>query len=155
MSLRFMCVSLACAAPLAAQDRLEDLGALDARVASLVGATATPTPIDRRLKLTKCPEPVLVEPTVVGSVTLRCPAAGWRLRVAVMEMENPELRSVPIIRRGAPVDLIFEGQGFAVSRAGTALDNGAVGQIIRVKTMASAAPVSAIVGSDGKARLMP
>jgi flagellar basal body P-ring formation protein FlgA len=155
MSLRFICVSLALAAPLSAQNRQEDLAALDARVAAFVGATATPAPIDRRLKLMKCPVPALLEPMAFGAVTLRCPAAGWRLRVAVTETDMTEHRSIAVVRRGNPVDLIYEGQGFAVSRPGMALEDGAVGQIIRVKTTSSAAPVSAMVGGDGKARLLP
>jgi flagellar basal body P-ring formation protein FlgA len=155
MLVRFICISLALAAPLSAQNRLEDLAALDARVSAFVGATATPAPIDKRLKLMRCPVPALVEPPAFGAVTLRCPAAGWRLRVAVTETDTHEPRSMPVVRRGTPVALVYDGQGFAVSGTGMALEDGAVGQIIRVKTTPSAAPVSAMIGDDGKARLMP
>lgn len=48
-------------------------------------------------------------------------------------MTENHLRAVTLVERGAKVRIEARGEGFAVSREGEALDNGAMGQEIRVR----------------------
>jgi flagellar basal body P-ring formation protein FlgA len=133
------------AAPLHAQ-QFEDVAALDAQVAAVAEAAQ---PIDRRLKLARCPESVAIDPPALGAVALRCKSLGWRIRVPLVQSAKPEAASEIIIRRGDAVELISSGDGFEVSTRGTAMEDGRVGKGIRVKSSTASAITLGTVTAAG------
>lgn len=156
------------ASPAAAQS-FQSIDALEEQVvASLgvpIGQPGGPArPIDRRLKLTSCPAPVIVEPIALGAVTVRCQQIGWRLRVPVMHSggegagAQPAVsasatraaRPEPIIRRGDPVALVVVSGSFTVSRQAVAEQDGAPGDRIRVRTEPRKPPITGQVLPDGR-----
>jgi flagella basal body P-ring formation protein FlgA len=128
----------------------QDLDALDARIASTLGDSGTPVPIDRRIRLAQCPEEPEISPPSAGALAVRCPALGWKIRVAVSSAEQPAAVAAEIlVRRGDLVELVVRGAGFSASAPGTALDEGVAGKTVRVKIPTSPTPVSAVVVGAG------
>jgi flagella basal body P-ring formation protein FlgA len=124
----------------------EDLEALDDLV-SLVDAGAQP--LDSRLKLAVCPKDPIITPPVNGSIVVRCEEKGWRLRVPVKPQGQPNSASLILVRKGEMVECVDAGKGFAVSTSMVALEDGALGQPIRVKSPTSSAAVTATVKARG------
>lgn len=156
-------LSVACAAPAAAQT-FEDLEALEARVAAALGAGigepgGPSRPIDRRLRLAACPQPVIIDAPVLGAAAVRCEALGWRIRVPVSGFSGPAavasapVRAEPIIRRGDQVQLIATTSSFTVSTSGVAEQDGAPGDRIRVRTERRSSPIIGRVTDDGRVAL--
>lgn len=137
------------AAPLHAQ-QFEDVAALDAQVATVAEAAQ---PIDRRLKLARCPEAVTVDPPALGAVAVRCVPLGWRIRVPLVQSAKAEAASEIIIRRGDAVELISSGDGFEVSSRGTAIEDGRIGKAIRVKSPTGPLAITGIVTAGGAVRI--
>lgn len=133
-------LSLAAALPVA----FEDLDLLDARIAAF-GAAA---PVDRRLKLARCTGPADIVPAGSNAVAVRCASAGWRILVPLSA--SPQSTAAPTIRRGDVVDLMVEGAGFSISTAATAVEDGRVGQTLRVRTGDANPPVSGSVVAAGQ-----
>ena len=72
----------ACIPAASAQQTSEDWQTIDvltAMVANAMGRTATP--IDRRIKLARCPEQASVTALDAQTLAVRCASLGWRLRV--------------------------------------------------------------------------
>lgn len=155
MSCRLLALSLiaATAAPAlaaAGADGFEDIARLDSRVAAAldadVGQPGGPVAhIDRRLKLAACPVPVTIDPPALGALPLRCEPLGWRIRVPLVRVPGAQAQTAagfapaqpqtpPLIKRGDPVQLVAASQGFSVSMAGTAQEDGRAGGRLRVKT---------------------
>ncbi len=118
------------------------VAALDADIGQIGGPVA---PIDRRLKLASCPAPVVIDPPALGALPLRCEALGWRIRVPLVRIPGatPAMQAAAaapppatpiVIKRGDPVQLVSGAQGFSVSTAGVAQDDGHAGGVVRVKT---------------------
>jgi flagella basal body P-ring formation protein FlgA len=59
----------------------------------------------------------------------------------------------PVVRRGDPVDLIAETNGFSVSVSAIAQEDGAPGSRIRVKAADQKSPIFAEVIEAGRVRL--
>lgn len=126
--------------------RYADPDALDAAVVRFTGVpTGSPGGaahgVDRRLKLAECRTPLALGwyGARRDTVLLQCPdAPGWRLFVPLLQVEGPS--AAPAILRGEAVTITVAGAGFSVSQPGEALENGAPGAWIRVK--------SAISGTD-------
>lgn len=125
-----------------------DLSMIDRAVADFTGAEigqpgGAKLPVDRRLRLMTCDTPLDLQwfGRAQRSVQVACPAAGWRIYVAVdssagaasmtgvMAKQNFE----PIIKRGENVSIILRGKGFSLTRQGTAGDDGAQGEWIKVR----------------------
>jgi len=154
------------AAPAAAAP-FQNIDALETRLINALGAGigepgGPATPIDRRLKLAACPGTVQIDPPVMGAVALRCPAANWRIRVPIARLSGTMQASMGgtmaakpdlAVRRGDPVDLVAETNGFSVSVSATAQEDGAPGSRIRVKADGKNAPIFAEVIDAGKVRL--
>ena len=150
----------ALAAPFEDLDRLERrlLTALDAGIGQPGGPVA---PIDRRLKLAACPQPVAIDPPALGAVALRCAATGWRIRVPLVRLSGltattagiAPVREEPVVRRGDPVELVAGTRGFSVSASAIAQEDGAPGSRIRVKADPKQPPVFAEVIGAGRVRL--
>jgi flagellar basal body P-ring formation protein FlgA len=163
-------LALTAATPAAAQ-HFEDLADVEQRVIAALGASigeagGPARPIDRRLRLARCPEPVGVEEPALGAVTVRCASLGWRIRVPLARGEGGEMREARpagaavrstrrelAVRRGDPVVLVVVSGGFTVSRQATADQDGAVGDRIRVRTEPRAPLMVGEVLPDGRVAL--
>lgn len=153
--------------PAFAQQRFENLDRLDSIVAMTVGANigepgGAAAQVDRRLKLAACPEMPTVTGPVFGAAMVECKPIGWRIRVplraggayaaAPRVAAQPEAKPV-IIKRGDPVQLVAGGQAFTVSRLMIADEDGAAGDMIRVREDRRADPVLAQVMETGIVRV--
>jgi flagella basal body P-ring formation protein FlgA len=153
--------------PAAAQG-FENLEMLDNRVAAALGANigepgGATTPIDRRLRLQACPQPVEIGEPIAGALAVRCAPLGWRIRVSIVPSaetrqaaataSRPQARPEPIIRRGDQIELIAIASGFTVSTLATAEQDGAAGDRIRVRTDRRSRPVIGQVLEDGRVAL--
>lgn len=120
-----------------------DLIAIDREVAEFTGKAigqngGAMMPVDRRLRLNACMSPLALSwrTSRRDAVLVQCPDAGsWRVFVPVRMAEN----APSAIARGEAVTIAVVGEGFAVSQPGEALDAGAVGDWIRVRTLRSGA----------------
>jgi flagella basal body P-ring formation protein FlgA len=157
------------AAPLPALAQgFENLEMLDNRVAAALGANigepgGATTPIDRRLRLQACPQPVEIAEPIAGALAVRCAPLGWRIRVSLVPSASsrqtaaarsqPQVRAEPVIHRGDQIELVAIAQGFTVSTLATADQDGAPGDRIRVRTERRNAPVIGQVLEDGRVAL--
>jgi flagella basal body P-ring formation protein FlgA len=166
MRILFTLVPLfALSAPVAAAP-FQNLDALESRLINALGAGVGEPgglagPIDRRMKLATCPQPVAIDPPALGAVALRCPALGWRIRVPLQRLQGASgggtaasysamapMKAEPVVRRGDPVDLIADTGGFSVSVTATAQEDGAPGARIRVKTDRDGRPQGQIIFAE-------
>ena len=160
-------VLLAVPLPALAQG-FENLEMLDNRVAAALGANigepgGATTPIDRRLRLQACPQPVEIGEPVAGAVAVRCVPLGWRIRVSITggtqgsqataAPSRTQARAAPVVRRGDQVELVAIARGFTVSTLATADQDGAPGDRIRVRTERRGAAVIGQVLEDGRVAL--
>ena len=161
--------AVAFATPAAAQT-FQSIEAMEEQVVAVLGAPigqpgGPARPIDRRLRLSACPAPIIVEPVAMGAATVRCQAIGWRIRVPVLpgdesaqdeqataSISTPvrRARGELVVRRGDPVALVVISGGFTVSRQAVAEQDGAAGDRIRVRTEPRAAPIVGQVLADGR-----
>ena len=151
----------AVAAPAAAQG-FENLDMLDSRIAAALGANVgepggPQAALDRRLRLAACPQPATIEEPAMGAVTVRCVAHGWRIRVPLAGggamVRSTQIRAEPVIRRGDQVEVVAMTSSFTVSTMGTAEQDGAPGDRIRVRTERRSAPFIGQVTADGRVAL--
>lgn len=167
---RLIVSAAAVAASPAIAQSFQDVGALEQRVIAALGAGigepgGPARPIDRRLRLTSCPAELIVEPVVMGAVTVRCQQIGWRIRVLVSQggstVASAEpaqtfrpttraARAEPVVRRGDPVSLVVVSGSFTVSRQAVAEQDGAPGDRIRVRTEPRTPPIVGQVLPDGR-----
>lgn len=131
----------ACLPASAMAQPVQDIAALETRLLTAldagIGEPGGPAaPIDRRLKLAPCPKAVEIDPPALGAVALRCPAAGWRIRVPLVRAAAlaAPVKAAPVVRRGDPVEIVAESASFSVSAQAVAQEDGAPGDRIRVKT---------------------
>ena len=139
-------------APLAllasASSPFEDLDALDRQIAAIAPAQ----PIDRRLKLRRCPAPATIEPFGGRGLSVSCVAIGWRIFVATALMNTPSAGPADI-RKGDVISLQVPGDGFIISTSATALDDARTGQMLRLKIARDSAVISAEATGAGQARI--
>lgn len=121
----------------------EELDLIDARIAEI----GTAAPVDRRLKLARCPAPADIAPAGGSAIAVRCPALGWRILVP---LTAPAHAFSPDVRKGDIVDLTVEGAGFSISTAATAVEDGRIGQTMQVRTGDKTAPISTAVLGAGR-----
>jgi flagella basal body P-ring formation protein FlgA len=151
------------AAPVSAQS-FENLDMLDSRISAALGAGVgepggATNPLDRRLRLASCPQPVEIAEPAMGAVTVRCQPLGWRIRVPLVGNGQASaaapaaVRAAPTIRRGDQVELVAISSGFTVSTLAVAEQDGAPGDRIRVRTERRSAPVIGQVLADGRVSL--
>lgn len=144
-------VTSANAAPLP----LEDLDFLDARIAVYLGGTPADAgkraePIDRRLRMVRCPEGALFDSPQLGAIAAYCPSKGWRLRVPLIGLTATTAQPAEVvIRRGDAVELAYIGHGFDITTGATAMEDGRAGGVVRVKTSTGTATVTTRVRGAG------
>jgi flagellar basal body P-ring formation protein FlgA len=142
-------MSLAAALAFAATTPFADLDAIDRAVAGFTGNAigtvgGATVPVDKRLKLQPCYNPLALSWRTQRreSVVVQCPdAGGWRLFVPVRQ-DSVGAAAAPAVNRGDAIAVAIRGDGFTVSQPGEAMENGAVGEWIRVR-LASAPRASA------------
>lgn len=141
--LAFLLAASLSAATASAADPM-DTAIIDRAVAQFTGAQigepgGAKLPVDPRLRLNRCASALNLEwyGRNRESVLVQCPDLGWRLFVAVSAGANAGPQAVeaaePIIRRGERVMVVVRGAGFTLSRQGDALEEGAVGDWIRIR----------------------
>ncbi|KTE20940.1 flagellar protein [Sphingopyxis sp. H050] len=146
-----------------AQQATEDWQTIDAltqMAANSMGRTATP--IDRRIKLARCPEQATVAAIDAQTLAVRCASLGWRLRVPMTPPVGATATpagfaapaSTPAIRRGDAVRVSIETESFSVSYSAVATQDGRVGETIALRGNDPKNLMSAVVTGPGRARLM-
>jgi flagella basal body P-ring formation protein FlgA len=162
---RLALLSVAALAAPAAGQSFENLDALDHQISAALGAGigepgGPANRLDRRLRLAACPQPALIGEPLQGAVTVRCDAIGWRIRVAIVGggsaapiASAAPARAAPVVRRGDQVQIVALASGFTVSTLGTAEQDGAPGDRIRVRTERRTAPFYVNVLEDGRVAL--
>ena len=164
---------LLASSPLAAQPALppaQDLDHLEQMVVTAlqadVGQPGGPlAPIDRRMWLAACPIGIQIDPPTAGAVTVRCTTAGWRLRVPLARGYGQPAGSSggpagtasfasAVVRKGDPVQLVAQGASYSISVEATAMEDGNVGNRIRVASAAKGSTLFAEVVDVGKVRLL-
>ena len=144
MRMSLIAASLALSAATAAHAAgFAEHAAIDAEVARFTGHPVgepggARLPVDRRLRLADCQQPLAVEwyGSSGATVLVRCPVAGgWRLFVPVDGVPGPAAAAPaePVVERGESVAIALRGRGFTLTRQGEALEAGAVGEWIRVR----------------------
>lgn len=122
-----------------------DPAVIDRAVAQFTGADiGTPggarTPVDRRLRLAQCPSNFSLEwyGKSRDTVLVRCPeAGGWRIFVPLAAGAGHAMAAAgpDVVARGEVVTITIRGSGFTLSRQGEAMEAGAVGEWIRVRSV--------------------
>ncbi len=144
----------------AAQGRgFHDLVAIDAAIAAFTGAGigvpgGANLPVDRRMRLAPCYSPLALSwyGNRQDNVLVQCPdVGGWRLFVAVSgnARQGAAPMAPPAVARGEAVTIAVAGEGFSVTQSGEAMEAGAVGAWIRVRTSAKATPIRAQISRPG------
>ncbi|MBB6426314.1 flagella basal body P-ring formation protein FlgA [Sphingopyxis sp. JAI128] len=143
-----------------ANEDWQTIDVLTAMVANALGRNATP--IDRRIKLARCPEQASVTAVDAHTLAVRCDSLGWRLRVpmtgpagAVPTAANfaRPAASAPVIRRGDNVRVTIETESFAISYSAVANEDGRVGETIALRGSDAKSMLSAVVTGAGRARI--
>ena len=112
-------------------------------------------PVDPRLRLAACDAPLALTTQPRGdSVVVQCPG-GWRLfvRVRAAPAAPAAATAASAVRRGQEVTVRLSGPGFAVTQAGTALEDAAAGGWVRVRRGTDV--VRGRVTADGAVDLSP
>ncbi|MFO1255793.1 MAG: flagella basal body P-ring formation protein FlgA [Sphingomonadaceae bacterium] len=143
--LLFPFAALALSGPAFAQTHA-DLAEVDRAVAAFTGVPqgqpgGAALPVDRRLRLAPCRVPLATGwyGTRQDTVEVSCAAPGWKLYVPLAGAGRAEAAAAAVTR-GDAVSIAISGEGFTVAQSGEALESGAVGAWIKVRTVNPAAP---------------
>jgi flagella basal body P-ring formation protein FlgA len=152
---------LAVLQPAAHAKGFQDPAAIDRDVAAFTGQPigapgGAARPVDRRLRLANCAAPLALSwrGDAHASILVECPdQAGWHIFVATSAPASTtaarQTPATPVIERGQSVTVAISGDGFSVSQSAEALESGAIGAWIRVRTQAKADPLQAQVVRPG------
>ena len=136
--------------------------AIDRAVAAFTGA-AIGTPggarmaSDPRLQLAPCTAPLAVSwhTPARTAVAVECPGpTPWRVFVAITPAPGAgpaAARPAPAVKRGDAITIMVRGRGFTVQQPGEAMEAGAVGDWIEVRTARKAQPLRARIERPGLA----
>lgn len=155
---------LSAPACLAAQPPVADPAALDRVVERFTGVPVgqpggAREPVDRRLRLRPCDaSPQASWHGAPGrTVMLTCPdSGGWRIYVNLLPTSASAAASAaaqPAVKRGESLTVVVRGQGFAIRRSAEALQGGAVGEWIAVRTGPDSDPIRARLIQPGLAEV--
>jgi flagella basal body P-ring formation protein FlgA len=158
---------------LAATAQFQDTAALDRAVAAFTAhatgeAGGARAGVDPRLRLATCPMVSMSWRTEAhDAVVVTCTGPSWRLFVPVIRpagaavatpaytaAATPALaKGPPVIKRGDPVLVEANADGFAITREGIAMGDAAAGGRFLVKVDQTKQPVQAVATADGRATL--
>lgn len=139
-----------------------DPAAIDRAVAAFTGAPAgTPggarAVSDPRLRLAPCAAPLAVSWHTPARTAVAVECAGptaWRIFVAVSPVAGAGAAAAadaPVVKRGDALTVVVRGRGFSVQQAGEAMEPGAIGQWITVRTSRKGEPLRARIERPGLA----
>ena len=151
-------------APLTAGAAATDPATLDRLVAEFTGVGVgqpggAREPVDRRLRLRACAaQPEAAWHGSPGrTVVVQCPEpGGWRIFVNLAPQSGsatPHARPAAAVRRGDNLTVTVIGRGFAIRRPAEALEAGAVGDWISVRTAADREPLRVRIVQPGLAEI--
>lgn len=114
-------------------------------------------PADRRLKLAPCAAPLGVKwhGSAQTIVRVDCPstlngADNWRIFMATQSVK-PEPQIAKVVARGDPITVLVRGRGFSVQQSAEAMEAGAIGDWIAVRTERRADAIRARIERPGLA----
>jgi flagella basal body P-ring formation protein FlgA len=129
----------------------EDLRVIEQSIATKLGTEAKP--IDKRLRLSKCPEALSMTSTQASLVVVACNSIGWKIAVQLAESRaSSEVQQI-VVAKGEHIQLIANGSGFSVSRGAVALQSGATNTFIRIRLSDSPQILLARVTGPGRVAL--
>ena len=149
----------------------QDTAAIDRAVTAFTShpvgeAGGARTAVDARLRLATCPTVALSWRTEAhDAVTVACAGPDWRLYVPVIRAAAapaaptdiaaaaPSVAAAPVIKRGDPVLIEANADGFSITREGIAQTDAAPGGRFLVKVADTKGPVQAVATADGRAVL--
>ena len=145
------------AAPANGQE-FENLEVLNQRAATLAATLGQQAiAIDDRIKLPRCPELAVIEPLDRHAIAARCLPLGWRMRIALAPAEGPDhavaSSAAPVIKRGDPLRLRVQREGFVLVYDVVAAANGRVGDMIFARAEGSKAMLQVKLLGPGQAVL--
>ncbi len=136
----------------------EDLDAMDLRAATLASSLGQRAlAVDRRIKLPRCPEPAIMEALDAGSLAVRCLPLGWRVRIALTAAPTAAATgdaAALLVKRGDPVRLRVQRDGFVLIYSVIAAANGRDGDVIPVRAEGSKTVLQARLLGPGQATLV-
>lgn len=111
---------------------------------------------DPRLQLAACAAPLTVSwhSPAKNAVRVECPGTGgWRIFVAINPLASAATAAPPppVVKRGDALSIMVRGRGFSVQQSGEAMESGAVGDWIFVRTARKAEPLRARIERPGLA----
>lgn len=114
-------------------------------------------PADRRLRLASCGAPLKVKWHGRAQTIVRvdCPdtlntSENWRIFMATSSVK-PAPQITKVVARGDPITVIVKGRGFSVQQSAEAMEAGAIGDWIAVRTQARADAIRARIERPGLA----
>lgn len=110
-------------------------------------------PVDPRLRLARCPHALSVAPAGIFAVEVNCHVIGWRLRVPLSTTTTGTTAIAVAIKRGDTVTIVMKGSGFAIATSGVALDDVAIGNSVRVKSVTDGSVFRATAMDGGTVEL--
>ncbi|MEL6237094.1 MAG: flagella basal body P-ring formation protein FlgA [Pseudomonadota bacterium] len=136
-----------------------------ASIGAVGGARAAADP---RLRLAACAQPLETSwhGTARAAVKVECnatlgDAGAWRIFIATRPASASAAapgngltagsKSGPVITRGDTVTVVVRGRGFTVQQSGEAMENGAIGEWIGIRTARRADPIRARIERPGLA----
>jgi flagella basal body P-ring formation protein FlgA len=139
-----------------------DPAAIDRAVAQFTGAAigapgGARVASDPRLQLAACGGPLAVSwhTPARTAVAVECPGpTAWRIFVAIAPAQGPgaaRAAAAPAVKRGDALTIMVRGRGFSVQQPGEAMEAGAVGEWIFVRTARKAEPIRARIERPGLA----
>ncbi|MFN4020942.1 MAG: flagella basal body P-ring formation protein FlgA [Erythrobacter sp.] len=142
-------------------DGFTDPAMIDRAVAAFTGAEpgapgGARQAADRRLRLAACAAPLAVAWHGPARTAVSVECAGpqsWRIFVAVDAGGGraPGRATPPAVKRGDAITIMVRGRGFSVQQSGEAIEGGAVGDWIFVRTARKAEPLRARIERPGLA----
>lgn len=109
--------------------------------------------VDPRLKLAACPEALVSDPPVFGTITVRCASLGWRVRVLTIGGMTAATTTPIVIRRGDPVSVSFVAPRFSVTTSGVADSDARTGERVRIRIDQKATPIMGEAIDAGQVRV--
>ncbi len=149
--------------PAAEARGLTDPAMIDRAVAEFTGAApgnpgGARTPTDPRLQLAPCEGTLAVSwhTAARNAVQVECPGpTRWRIFVAIGQAQGAASasasRAASAVKRGEAVTVMVRGPGFSVQQPGEAMESGAVGEWIFVRTSRKAEGLRARIERPGLA----
>lgn len=136
-SMKLLALALAGAAAPAFAQGFADPAGIDREVAAFLGVPPSDAgtafvPVDRRLRLAQCARPLALgwQGTRRDSILVQCPGV-WRIYVRTTSLSGSA--TMAAVKRGQPVSVSVRGAGFTVSQNAQALEDGAVGDWVRIR----------------------